>query len=73
MTKYFKPKKISEKDPLTDEDLDCAIEILIEASKMMANKALMATIQDYADKKTTQIDSLKKLRQVADVIRSKDE
>lgn len=69
--KIRKPIKISQKDPLTDEDLDNAIELLIEASSIMENKSLMATIRKYADKKVSKIDSIKKLREVADSILSK--
>ena len=73
MARYQKIKKVSDKDPLTPEDLDNALELLMEAEKIMANKSLMATIKAYGEKKIAQIDSLKKLRKVADEIRSKDE
>lgn len=73
MARYQKIKKVSDKDPLTPEDLDNALELLMEAEKIMANKSLMATIKAYGEKKIAQIDSLKKLRKVAEEIRAKDE
>lgn len=73
MARYQKIKKISDKDPLTQEDLDNGLEILMEAEKIMANKSMMATLKAYGEKKIAQIDSLKKLRKVADEVRSKDE
>ena len=73
MARYQKIKKVSDKDPLTPEDLDNALELLMECEKIMANKSLMATIKAYGEKKIAQIDSLKKLRKIADEVRSKDE
>jgi len=58
-------KNMADKDSYTSEDLDCLVECLTEAQKIMAKKELLTMVQNHAEKKTKQISALKDLRSTA--------
>lgn len=59
-------KGISKKGDYTEEDLDCAIECILEAQSIISNPELMKLVKDRAKKKESQIQSLQELRKISD-------
>lgn len=67
-------KGLSEKREYTDEELDCAIDCLIEAEKIEGNPQLMQLINDRSKKREAEIKSVRELRDKADALNDdKDE
>lgn len=58
--------KVSEIKAPSDDELDHAIEILLESEKIKKNDALYKHLIEYAGKKSKQMRSIKDLRQASE-------
>ena len=56
---------ISEKGDYSSEDLDCALNCLIEAEKIQGNPELLKMIKEHAKKRVGEISSVSDLREAA--------
>jgi len=64
--------KLSEKDSYTDEDLDEAMECLIEAEDIKKNPELLKLIQQHGKKMKAGITSVEQLRSTANEMAMKN-
>lgn len=56
-------KKYSEMDGLSDHDLDCIMDMMVEVDKLRANSAIMKMVEERAAKKTKEINSITDLKE----------
>lgn len=72
MTKDKDYKGLAIKGSYTDEDLDCAMNCLIEADQIRNNKELMILVEDYAKKRENQISSIQDIREASYKLNDKE-
>lgn len=58
-------KGLATQGSYTDEDLDCAVDCLIEAKEIQENKELMKLVEAHAKKRESQISSIQDLREAS--------
>lgn len=59
---------LAKKGDYEDNDLDCALDCLIEASEIMQDKQLMKLVKQYAKKKEKQVKSVQDIRDLANAM-----
>lgn len=57
-------QKVSDLNAFSDDDLENAGEILMEAKKIMADSGLMKSIKQYFLKKETEVKSIQDIREI---------
>lgn len=55
--------KISNKKNLTDDDLECGVEMLVEVQKILANPQLVKALEKHAAKMTDDLTGISRLKE----------